>query len=721
MAVTEVSQPGRPPVGGVVGDPAHHAPDLPGDPTDRSTAGPRLRGAGRLAALLGALVVAALAMTTVHLTQGTSSVDAADVWRVMIGQGSDQQADVVMLSRLPRLLAAVLVGAALGAAGAVLQGVARNPLASPDTLAVEAGAFFALTAVAAFTLDLPVLAGAAVAFVGGLLAAALALGVSGGGSRSTVRLLLAGSVIALGLGSLTSALMILFTQETRGLFAWGAGSLGQRDLSGIQTMAPLVVLALVGVMILARDLDVLELGDDSARALGVPVGRTRVLLIGLAVLLTAAAVTVAGPIGFIGLGAPALVRVAGRWVPPLSRAAWRIPASALAAVVLLLTADVALRMVFGALSGVEVPTGVVTTMIGAVVLVAVARRVRTPSDLAAQEHTRGRAPWGRGHLPALLLVLTGLLLAAVIAALLAGDTMLLLGDIAHYLRGIASDRTTFILDARVPRVVAAGLAGAALAVAGALVQGVTRNPLADPGILGVAAGAGLGAILVLTFAPTAGFGAMVAGALALAAVAAVLVLGLSAGQQVDPTRLVLVGIGVAAGAGALTSLIIVRSDPWNQAKAITWLGGSTYGAQLDHQIPLALVLLGAIVVVGALAHDLDLLQLDEATPRLLGVPVARSRIVALVTAVVLTAVATASVGVIAFVGLVGPHAARILVGRAHRRLLPVAALLGATLVVGADTLGRTVLAPDQLPAGMVTALLGTPYFIWLMRRSHTVR
>ena len=129
------------------------------------------------------------------------------------------------------------------------------------------------------------------------------------------------------------------------------------------------------------------------------------------------------------------------------------------------------------------------------------------------------------------------------------------------------------------------------------------------------------------------------------------------------------------------------------------------------------MLLVSIGVIAAHARDLDLLQLDEATPRLLGVPVGRSRLVLLVTAIVLTAAAAASIGVIAFVGLVAPHAARMMVGREHHRLLPVAGLLGAALVVVADTIGRTLLAPSQLPAGLVTALIGAPYFLWLMRRA----
>jgi iron complex transport system permease protein len=656
-------------------------------------------------------------LAAVHLTQGTSAVGPQDVWRVVTGQGTDQEAAVVMLARLPRLLAAVLVGVALGAAGSVLQGLARNPLASPDTLAVEAGAFLALTAVAAFGLALPLLTGAGVAFAGGLLAAASVLMLSGGGATSPVRLVLAGSVIALGLAAITSALLIFFAQETRGLYAWGAGSLGQRDLDGVVTMAPVVGVALALVLVFARELDVLELGEETARSLGVAVGRFRALHVVLAVLLAAAAVTVAGPIGFLGLAAPAAVRLGMRRIPPLTRHAWRVPVSALVGVLILLAADVGVRMIFGPLSGVEVPTGVVTTLVGSVFLVALAQRVRMPATPDDHEHLRTRPPWGRQHPAAVLLGGALLLAVAVVAALLLGDRVLLLGDLVNYATGQASQRLDLILDARVPRALAAALAGASLAVAGTLVQGVTRNALADPSLLGVSAGAGLGAVVALTVVPGVSFVGLLASAMAGAALAAGLVVACSARRDLDPGRLVLVGIGVAAGAAALTAMIIVRSDPWNQAKAITWLGGSTYGAQLWHQVPMLVALLVALGVLLRRSRELDLVQLDDVTPRLLGVPVGRSRLLLVGTAVLLTATATASVGVIVFVGLVAPHAARTVVGRAHHRLLPTAALLGAIMVVVADTVGRTVLAPAQLPAGLVTALLGTPYFVWLMRRT----
>ncbi|MEV4086282.1 iron chelate uptake ABC transporter family permease subunit, partial [Nonomuraea fuscirosea] len=260
-------------------------------------------------------------------------------------------------------------------------------------------------------------------------------------------------------------------------------------------------------------------------------------------------------------------------------------------------------------------------------------------------------------------------------------------------------------------------AGAALAVAGAAVQAVCRNPLAEPGVLGVTAGAGVGAIGLITLAPMAGIWMMSATAGLGALLAFALVYGLAWRGGLSSDRLVLIGLAVQAACTAITILIIVRSDPWNTAKALTWLSGSTYGRVPAQLIPVALALLIVLPLLVWLRRDLDLLSLDEDTPRVLGVPLEPVRLGALAGAVLLTSTAVSAVGVIGFVGLVAPHAARALVGAHHTRLLPVAALLGALLVSLADTLGRTVIAPAQVPAGLVTALIGTPYFIYLLWRA----
>ncbi|WP_035833202.1 iron ABC transporter permease [Jonesia quinghaiensis] len=686
--------------------PPAHQQGTPTPAATRSLPGLLLAGG-----LLGAWLLAAC---IVHLTQGTSQVGLAELWAMVTGADVGQSATVITQSRLPRLGAAVLVGIALGAAGASMQSVTRNPLASPDTTAVNAGAFLALTIVSAFGISLGVLPGTAVAFVGGLAAATLVLGISSGGATFAIRLVLAGSVIALGFSAITSVLLLLFPWETQGLFAWGAGSLSQRSPDAITSVAPIVAVALIVLFTQTRALDILQMGDDAARSLGVPLTRTRIITVICSVLLAAAAVTVAGPIGFVGLCAPLVVRLLAAKIRPLRRQAAFITASCIAGIALVLTADVAVRAVFGAISGVTVPTGVITSIIGALALILLAQRLTHVGDGGALASLRAGSRLSRSHPWIILVSALALLIAALSASVVLGDQRILLGDVSNWLQGIASIRVEIILDTRVPRITAAALAGAALALSGGLLQTFTRNPLADPGILGVTSAAGLGAVITLISVPAPTFTMLFAGALIGASIAGVVVFGLSSRGGISTMRLVLVGVGMSAGTSAITTLLLVQTDPWNQNKAITWLGGSTFGATFNQQVWLCAVLVGAGVLLTRTSRDLDIIQLDEVSPQLLGVALNRSKVIHLGLAIVLAATATATVGVISFVGLVAPHAARLLIGKQHRWQLPMTAVCGAVLVVVADAVGRSVLAPAQVPAGMVTALIGTPYFIWLL-------
>ncbi|MFE2295110.1 iron ABC transporter permease [Streptomyces sp. NPDC059452] len=676
---------------------------------------------GRTYLLAFAALLALGALAVVHVGQGTAAVDLHTLWQLLTGAASDRTADeqsaaVILDSRLPRLAAGLLVGCALGAAGAALQSVSRNMLASPDTLAVNSGAYLAVVAVAAFGITLPALPAGGTAFLGGLLAAGVVLGLSRAGA-GPIRLVLAGSALTLALTGLSGMLLLLRSQQTTGLFAWGNGSLAQIGMQSIDRLAPVALVAFLGLMLMGRRLDILVLGDDGAAVVGVNPRLTRSIVVILAVLLAAVAVTVAGPVGFVGLCAPAVVRLLSTWVPALVRHRVFIPASALAGVIVVLGADVALRAVFGAQAGAEVPTGIVTTCFGALVLVFLAYRSR---DLGSDSGSTAFARLRSRRAFVLTLVATGVgLVGAVVAATLLGDATLLLGDVATWLGGRSGRFVTYVLDTRVPRVAAALLAGAALAVAGAVVQAVSRNPLAEPGVLGVVSGAGVGAVTVLTVVPMASFWLIGGSALAGAAAAAGLVFGLAARRGMEQNRLVLIGIGVQAGAGAFVSLVIVLTDPYNATKALAWLGGSTYGRTFPELIPVLVALALTLPVLAVLRRDLDLIGLDDETPALLGLRTGATRLGLLSIAVVLTAGAVAAVGVIGFVGLVAPHAARALVGRRHVRVLPVSALLGALLVVVSDTVGRTVIAPAQIPVGLLTAVIGAPYFIWLLWRSRS--
>ena len=651
------------------------------------------------------------------LVQGTSGLGVADVWAWLTGRGSDQ-ADAILTSlRLPRMAAGLLVGLALGAAGAVTQTFARNVLASPDTLAVNDAAFLAVVLAAVFGWQPEVLGQYGLAFVGGLAGALLVLAMAGG-SKGTIRLILAGIALSLVLAAFSTALLIVFPMESLGAYAWSEGNLSQTGWAGVSQVLPVLVVSLIALMLIGRRLDLLLLGEDTASSLGVPVRRTQLWALICSVLLAAGAVTLVGPIAFVGLVAPTLVRLAARYVPGLHRHRALVPASMLCGAVVVLGSDVAVRALLGADRAVQVPAGVMTSLLGAVVLVTMALRMRA-SRITHEDSSLDVRGAGTRRFGLLLGAVAVAAVMAVIAGFMTGDRVLLLGDISAWLRGEAGPIVSAVLDSRAPRVVAAFLAGVALAVAGTSIQGVTRNPLGDTTIIGVSGGASVLAVLVVTFMPWASFWTVVAAASVGAALAAGLVFGLTARSGFATDRLVLVGIGVSVAASALVTLIIVATDPWNQSKALIWLSGSTYGRSFAHLIPLAVGCLVVVPLTMTLHRRLDLLSVDDELPILLGVRLSGARLALLGCATVLTGVAVAAIGIVAFVGLVAPHAARSLVGRRHLRVIPMAALLGGILVVLADMLGRTLMAPVQLPASLLTAVVGAPYFFWLMYSART--
>ncbi|MFF0225933.1 iron ABC transporter permease [Streptomyces sp. NPDC004629] len=674
----------------------------------------------------GVVVLALLLIVTVlvglwHLTQGTSGVGVGDLVRYLAGErentGGAPVGEILTGSRLPRLLAGVAVGFALGSAGALLQSVTHNALASPDTLAVTAGAYFTLSLVAAFGLAVPLWASGAVAFAGGLLAAALVLLLAGraAGTAGT-RLILAGSATAMALDAATGMFLILFDQNTTGLFAWGSGSLAQLNIDASVRAFPLVAMVLCVALALSRRLDVMNLGDDAASTLGVPIRTTRVTAVLCAVLLTSTAVTLAGPIAFVGLGAPVVTRLIAGRVRSLHRHLLLVPAAGLLGALLILLADASLRAVQGADGAASIPTGVPTALLGSVVIVVLALRLRDTGGLRHPPHTRVATRSRR----AFLLVVFGtvtLLAGAVLVAVLAGSLWLRTGDIALWARGAAPDLIGQALDDRVPRVTAAVLAGAALGLAGCVVQSAVRNPLAEPGVLGITAGAGLGAASVVTSGLPGGRPLLIAVAVTagLATFAVIALLAWRGGFL--PDRFVLIGIGCGYGLSSVTTFLLLRADPWNTPRIFTWLSGTTYGRTLPDVVPVAVALALALPVLLAMRGQLDLLAVDEDTPRIVGVRLERARFTALAIAAVLAALSVIAVGVVGFVGLVAPHLARSLVGARHGRAIPVAMLLGGLLVCVADALGRTLVAPAQIPAGLMIALVGAPYFIWVLRQS----
>lgn len=279
---------------------------------------------------------------------------------------------------------------------------------------------------------------------------------------------------------------------------------------------------------------------------------------------------------------------------------------------------------------------------------------------------------------------------------------------------------TIIWQIRFPRIVLAASVGAALAISGATYQGLFRNPLADPYLIGVASGAGLGATVVLvTSIPLYFYGFSILPVAAFAGGLLAVSIAYTIAKQsggLPLTTLILAGVAIASLAAAVTSLLMIRSNP-DVRPLLAWLLGGFIGARWqDVQTALPYLVPGVLVMM-AYGRILNLFQLNEDEAKQLGVNVERTKVILIAVASLTTAAAVSVSGLIGFVGLIAPHAVRLLWGYDHRSLLPMSMLVGAGFLTLADVVARTVVSPGELPVGVVTAFCGAPFFLYLLRRS----
>jgi iron complex transport system permease protein len=286
--------------------------------------------------------------------------------------------------------------------------------------------------------------------------------------------------------------------------------------------------------------------------------------------------------------------------------------------------------------------------------------------------------------------------------------------------GTQDTASIILFQLRLPRTVLIAMTGAALGGSGAGYQGLFRNPLADPYLIGVASGAGLGAVIAMSIQWPYSFGGLLAVPIA-AFLAALLTVGLvyslaRVGKTAPTTNLILAGVALGSFATALTSFLMLRSQG-DLHRAIAWLlGGGSMGGwdPVLAACPYILVGLGVLLAMG---HNLNVLQFGDEQAQQLGVPVDKVRRIIILAASLTTAAAVAFSGIIGFVGLVIPHVIRLAWGGDYRRLIPLSIISGAWLLLFADVLARVVLAPQELPVGIITALAGAPFFLWVLRRA----
>jgi iron complex transport system permease protein len=641
------------------------------------------------------LLASGLALSPVTQPENLGQLNLA----FQLSPNADFSTAVLHFTVLPRLVMALLCGAALGIAGVLIQQVLRNPLAAPTTLGVAAGAQLFLGLVMLMAPALLVWR-ELWAMLGGLLALGLAMLMARKRGFDPLTLTLCGLIVSLYLGAINTVIMLFYHEQLASLFIWGAGELSQNDWQGVLSLLPHLGITVLISLAFVRPLQALDLGTEGARSLGLSPTVFRGLALLLAVYLTTLTVSQVGVLGFVGLAAPALARMMG------ARTLWqRLCVASVAGALLCLVADGAAQQLSLAYSHLLFPTGAATALIGGPLLLWVLNKHRfLPSQPQA---TSPLAPELRnirwtGVTALILIVLLSLAVTSMFGPTWEGWRWDMPG----------SD----ILAMRIPRLTTALLAGGLLALAGVIVQRLTRNPMASPELLGISTGAALGMVLVvLTIGSASRSMQMLAGALG-GTLVLLSLLALSRKGGFSPQRLLLGGIALSALLDSGIRMVLALGD--NEAVTLlNWLAGSTWLS--GEQDAMALIVATPLMLLAclAVARWLDVLPLGDSQSMALGLPLAPVRLTLLLLAALMTAAATLVVGPLSFVGLMAPHLARLLGLRRARGQLVGAFVIGSMLMLWADWLARSVVYPYELPAGLVATLIGGGYFLVRLYRA----
>lgn len=623
-------------------------------------------------------------------------------WQLFQFQHENVNDFTLHLKLLPSIAVAILAGGILGLASALLQQLIHNPLVSESTLAVASGAKMSLLLVTVLVPSWGLFGNIGVATVGALISMAVVFALAMPSRFNPVILVLSGLIINILLSAIASLILLFYSESAMGVLLWGAGHLQQSSWQQVWALATMAVVASALLVPFLKPLQLMSLDDRQAKSLGVPVNLIRGILVVLVAIMVASVVSRVGVIAFIGLAAVSVVNTfAVRHL-----ASKLLYSFAFGAVLLWLTHNIV--SILAHQWGWQMPAGAMTGILGMPLLLYLilkqAKQTSKAQDIESLNYSAKRSylmAWTVALLASLAVVLS-------FAPLLNADQQLTWQWQTDW---------AWIEQFRLGRSLTAMAVGMILAMAGVLLQNLTRNPMASPEVLGISAGSALGIVLGFVILPMFGV-AIHMGTLAVAGLlgaVAVLAVVLWLARFLSSAYLLLVGVAISALFSGVMTFIQASGDPRLQA-VLAWLSGSTYQSQPMWAwgfLAFAMLMLGVVL---SLVRPLQLLSLGADVAQARGLNSRFFSQIILLLVAMMSVVATLSIGPLSFVGLMIPHLALALGAVKLHSQLCLSAVLGAMLMLWADWFGRYVIFPYEIPAGTLAAVLGAGYFMFLMRK-----
>lgn len=600
------------------------------------------------------------------------------------------------LQILPTMMVALLAGGLLSLSSLLLQQIISNTLASDTTLAVGGGANMAMLMAVVFLPHLGLYGSFWVALMGALSSMAVVFALSARSRFNPVSMVLSGLVVNVLLHSLVSLCLIFYSESAMGVMMWSGGILTQTSWNHVWWLTLMSLVFGVCLIPLIKPLTLMNLDDNTASSLGVPVKTIRLISMVLVAVIVAMVVSRLGVVSFIGLAGATLTNVtATRHVHTRLLLGF-----VLGGLLLWLTSN--MTILLSAMVGFNIPTGAMTGILGAPIIIYLLLAQKNEQIVAETPiNTPKRKTVNFSLFVGILVVLC--IFALVITPHEAG-----FGFNANW---------ALIKEFRLARTLTAMSIGAMLAIAGVLLQRLTNNPMASPEILGISGGASLGVIIAFVLVPLLGVQNpmvfLLLSGLAGAFLVLMVILWLS--SHLPKHHILLVGVAISALSASIMTLVKLSGDPRLSA-ILSWLSGTTYHVTPFMSIVFCVLSVIAIIVALLFARPTELMSLGNTIAQGRGLAVKRTQLTLLTLIALLSAISTLAVGSLSFIGLIIPHLALSLGAITLKKQLMLGAILGAILLIVADYLGRYLAFPYEIPAGTLCAIVGVGYFMYLMGR-----